>query len=225
MELLDDIYLSTAYFPPVAWFGLAARAKRVHIEACEHFPRQTYRNRFSILSAQGELKLSMPLLRPKGSKTPIREVEAAFLEKWQNMHWRSLESCYNASPFFLYYQDDVKELIYAIKPGDKLLEINDKIIQYFAEKCALKTSFVFTEKFEVPSESPSDWRYRLSPKKSDLIPESCFPEYYQVFENQVFHPNLSILDALFNLGPELPAYVGEVGKLKVGKLKVRKWES
>ena len=60
--------------------------------------------------------------------------------------------------------------------------------------------FDYTSVFEPIDIMENDFRYKITPKK-----ESCFAvkEYNQVFDNgQGFVPGMSIIDLVFNMGPE-----------------------
>ncbi|MDL2254890.1 WbqC family protein, partial [Bacteroidales bacterium OttesenSCG-928-J16] len=103
----------TAYMPPVSYFALLARRDVLEVETRETFPKQSWRNRCSIATAQGVLDLTIPVVKPYGNRTQTKDVLIDARQKWQNNHWRAIESAYNKSPYFFYFQNKLKELIYS----------------------------------------------------------------------------------------------------------------
>ncbi len=198
---------STAYFPPTIYFALLTTYSTVTIEQYETYPKQTYRNRALILSANGVLPLSIPVIRPQGNHTPIGEITISYKESWFIKHWRAIESAYNSSPFFLYYKDEIENILF--NPYPKLLDLNTELLRFFIKKLRISTSIEFSKDFAPIANQPNDFRYVLSPKTS--YSSIVFPEYYQVFEDRYgFQSNLSILDVLFNLGPEAGNYIKQI---------------
>ena len=190
----------TAYMPPLVYFALLPKCDTIVIEAQETFPKQTWRNRTTILSAQGVLNLSIPVIKPHGNRTITADIQIDATQKWQNNHWRAIESAYNKSPYFFHYKDAIKSLIYSNEKS--LLEYNNAFLRFFLTCFKMEKNIVFTEKY-IPLPEDEDLRLRLSPKKPSLLSSDQFPVYYQVFSDRFpFVPNLSVLDLLVNEGPE-----------------------
>ncbi len=160
------------------------------IDYGEHYVKQTYRNRFTVLSAGGKKDLSIPVIRPKGNKTPTLEILVSPEMNWKRDHWRTLLAGYSSAPYFEHYQEEVKNLIF--QPNEKLVKFNENCLSYIDSVLALglkyDVSTVFIE------EAKSDFRnFNFEPNEL---------HYKQVqFDQKGFEPNLSILDALFCLGP------------------------
>lgn len=192
--------LSTAYLPPVLYFRKIAKSPGIFLEKQEHFVKQTYRNRCYILGANGVLALIIPLVNTH-EKTPISEIRIAYNQNWQQQHWKSIESAYRNSPYFIYYADELREF-YAGKPP-YLLEYNTSLLKVLLRLLKIETEILFTE--EYLKEASDDHRYDISPKN---LRAGIFPVYTQVFGEKLgFQSNLSIIDLLFNLGPDSKSYL------------------
>jgi len=180
-------------------------SKKIFIENDEHYTKQTYRNRCLIYTANGSFPLSIPVVRVNGNHTKIRDIEISYFENWQQHHWRSIVSAYNQSPFFLYYMDDL-EVFYKRK-FKFLLDFNMQLTEHVLDCLDLNQKITLTEKYiENNDLLYLDMRNQFSPKKKNT--DILFPEYVQVFgEKHGFIPNLSIIDLLFNEGPNALGYL------------------
>jgi hypothetical protein len=200
--------LPTAYFPSIGQFALAFQAGAYLLETQEHFVKQSYRNRCEIFGANGKQKLVVPVKWRNHS--PMHEVELSYAENWQKLHWKSLESAYRASPFFDFYEEEFRPY-FEQQEIQYLLEWNSQLEQRVCELLDLKIEVKETESYET---SEVDYRKLISPKKKTFSQKLDFPPYLQVFgDKHGFIPNLSILDLLFNLGPESVTYLKRL-KLK-----------
>lgn len=202
---------STAYFPPTAYFAALQQHDHVVIEAKETFPKQTYRNRMDIMTANGVRCLTVPVLRSNHSRT--EEVGIDYRDRWNVIHLRTLTAAYAASPYFLYYKDDLEALL--MQPHPNLIALNQAILQWLLKCLKIDCTVSLTTEWTAPQETPSDgyhdFRTTFSPKIP--YPTDGFKPYYQVFsDRQPFAPNLSILDLLFNLGPEAKEYLKNITK-------------
>jgi hypothetical protein len=201
----QSVLLSSAFFPPVGWFSLLLRYS-VFIESQENFQRQTYRNRCVISSERGTLPLTVPVNKPGGNHTSVTEVRIFNGEKWYLKHWRAIQSAYEASPYFLYYSDDIKPFFSG--EYENIFDFNLEIIKKLCDLIEITPQFEITTSFEKKPKNHYDLRQAFSPKKTV---SGHFPIYPQVFiDRHGFIPNLSILDVLFNLGPESKSYLARV---------------
>lgn len=198
---------STAYFAPVQYYWHWRRSERPMVEACEHYLKQTWRNRCLIGTANGPLVLSLPV-EGNVEKNGIRDIRLSDHGNWQHVHWNSIESAYNSSPFFEYYADDLRPF-FERKPSF-LFDFNEDIRKKMCELLEIEASSQQTTEYLPEREITDGWadlRNIIHPKK---FADSIFkPEpYYQVFDRKFgFQPNLSILDLLFNMGPEAILYL------------------
>ncbi len=204
-----NVLLSTTYFPPIEYFVEIISHDKAIIDIHETYPKQTWRNRCNIFSANGNISLTIPVEKPFGNQTKTMQIKISKHAAWQKNHWRSIESAYRNSPYFLYYMDLVEHLIME-SDSDFLYKKNDKILKSILNETGIKTEIEFTHDFVVDNSEYADYRFSISPKAKDKKgkKEIVFETYYQVFADKYgFLPNLSILDLLFNLGPESIQYL------------------
>ena len=182
--------LTTTYFGNVAWYWELVHAKQpVYIEACENYVKQTMRNRCVIATANGTQTLSVPVesarsAEQKGAMT-IRDVRISDHNNWRHQHWQALSSAYGSSPFFEFYADDIAPFFE--KKWDFLFDYNMEIMHKMCELIDISPDIRLTETYD----------------SSPVSPSGSSTPYYQVFKSRHgFIPNLSILDLLFNMGPE-----------------------
>jgi hypothetical protein len=201
------VVLSTAYFPPVPWFSVIAENENVLIEQNENFTKQTYRNRCEILSSNGKLALVVPLVKDHGKKTQVDKIKIDYSAPWQRIHLYAIRSAYGKTPFFIHYFDEVKEII---ESGEETLwGLNKRTIEFFANTFGIKQPQPTTD-FIKEYSAGCDLRNSISPKsKSNPNSRSVsHSEYFQAFSEKFgFVPGLSIIDLLFNVGPDVMEYL------------------
>lgn len=219
--------LSTAYLPPIEYFVAMANSARVEIESGEMYQKQSYRTRCHINGANGLLVLTLPVLRSaakggEGSshKLPTAQLMIDYSKPWLLQHKRALEAAYMSSPFFEYYMDDIYEILGSGE--NSLLKMNTRLTVKIAELVGIETeirindgNFIMPGSAELQERGIADFRDTIHPKKPALLMESLKMNkpYWQVFTNkQGFVPNLSILDLLFNEGPNSISYLESEAK-------------
>jgi hypothetical protein len=207
---MSSILLSTAYFPPISWIASVIQSESISIEIHETFPKQTYRNRCNIATASGILGLTVPVKKTNGNHTKTEDILIDYSTGWQQLHWRSVVTAYNKSPYFLYYRDLLEPIFE--KKHQSLVELNDELISLLLKAlgCHSKKPVYTREYFH--EVDMADLRNTFHPKlnRTDHNPVAM-PRYIQVFEEKLgFIPDLSIIDLLFNLGPEAHDYLGKI---------------
>lgn len=196
---MSEVYLSTAYLAPVQYYTKLLRYDTIRLEAYENFPKQTYRNRCVIAAANGPLTLSVPVEKSETLKCLTRDIRVSDHGNWRHLHWNALVSAYNMSPFFEYYADDFAP--FYERKYDFLIDFNEAIQQLVCQLLDIEIRVILTDHYE--PEVPNDFREAIRPKHTIEDPTFRPEPYYQVFQEKFgFLPNLSIVDLLFNMGPE-----------------------
>ena len=228
--------LSTAYFPPVSYFAAMAEEMEglsnrldgssslelspsvVYIEACENYQKQSYRNRCRFYAADGVQALTFPVVHEGGThKLPISEIKVDYSTPWLQQHERAIVSAYRTSAYFEYYQDELFGILES-RP-ERLFDLNMALIRFFTEKTGLCVDIRVTEDYSrdgavlQPDGSETlcdDLREKIHPKRTNNILSDLGLEkpYFQVFSGKYgFQPDLSIMDLLFNEGPDSILYL------------------
>lgn len=214
---------STAYFPPVSYFAAMAQdmsglvRKRsdddislelspsvVYIEACENYQKQSYRNRCRFYAADGVQSLSFPIVHEGGThKHPVSEIKIDYKTPWVQQHEKAIISAYRTSAYFEYYQDELFEILR--RRPEKLLDLNMDLLRFFIEKTGIAVDLRVTDIYENQKDGIEDLRDIIHPKHSNSILSDLGLDrpYFQVFAPKFgFKEDLSIMDLLFNEGPD-----------------------
>jgi hypothetical protein len=196
--VLNNPLLSTAYLAPIEYYAILLQETDCSIELHEHFVKQSIRNRCDIYGSNGKLQLTIPKQRKGSSKTIIKEIQISYKQDWQKQHWTAIQSAYNSSPFFEYYQDELHPFFETKET--LLVGFNQKLQKVILGLLQQEDNTSFTKEFQHQG-SFSDFRNHKFKSKN-------LQRYDQVFmEKHGFIANLSILDLLFNLGPESGDYL------------------
>lgn len=194
----------TSYFPSISLMASMLRSESLTIEVCETFPKQTDRNRTVIVTANGPMTLSVPIVRRDGNHTTTGRIGISYAEPWNRNHWRAIVTAYSSSPFFLYYRDDIEEAL--MRHYDNLIDLNDTLTTILLHKLKCPKTINHTTDFVRDVNVNKDYRNRYSYKHPESLPD--IPAYEQVFgDRMAFNGNVSVLDTLFNLGPEAKDYL------------------
>lgn len=200
----QSVLLSSAYLAPIEYYQAIAQNDATIIEQYDHFEKQTYRNRCRILTCNQVMDLVVPIIRPK-ERCPFKEIKISYTEKWQQTHWRAIESAYNKSPFFEYYKEDYEPFF--TKKYDYLIDLNQGLLKTTMELIHLYAPISLSETYQKGDElvGITDMRRSFHPKQ---IHTKTNKPYFQVFDQKFgFQPHLSIIDLLFNMGPETILYL------------------
>lgn len=196
------VLLATAYWPNLHYFYYVLNGDEIMVENHEHYQKQSFRNRTQLLSANGVLDLNIPVGKKK-DKELVSQVEISYTERWQIKHWRAITSAYRNSPYFEYFEDDIRQF-YDTK-YELLFDYNLQQLKTIFRILKLKKEILVTLDYEKDPAGLLDLRALIHPKKDPGEDKKVGPllsrPYYQTFGNKFgFTCNLSILDLLFNTG-------------------------
>lgn len=198
------ILLPIFYLPPISWFSVFLTPENeIIFEQYENFPKQTYRNRTNIYGANGKLSLIIPM-NHDGTRV-LKNIKVSTREKWKKLHWKSIKTAYQTTPYFEYYEDELEKIF--TFSSNSLLEFNLHALQIIQK--ILKTEKKYTLSTEYFKEPDAvDYRNRFSAKENNSV---LLEEYFQSFSDKYgFISDLSILDLICNKGPEAVTYIKNV---------------
>ncbi len=218
------LLLETAFMPPVSYFAAIAEEftlsygrvvslvpARLRLEACENYQKQSYRNRCRIYAAGGVESLTLPVVHEGGtSSLPIREIRVDWSRDWLPRMERAIVSAYESSPYFEYYRDSLFDILES-RP-EKLFDLNISLIHYFLGKIGISADIDFSTEYERPGETAPgirDLRGIIHPKRPSILQTE--KPYWQVFAAKYgFKSDLSVMDLLFNEGPDSISYLKKI---------------
>lgn len=189
--------LHPTYFPSISHFVALLQAENIIFEVEDNFQKQTNRNRTYIYSPNGIQLLNIPVKHSKTAHQKTKDIQIETEFDWQKQHFKSLEAAYRSSPFFEYFEDDIRPIFE--KKHQFLMDLNFEVFELLTKCLRIKLDYTTTTEYfhEVDSNSVQDFRFLANGKKDT----SAFESYQQVFDDKHgFINNLSILDLLFNEG-------------------------
>ena len=202
--MIMKILLPIFYLPPVSWFAVFLKEENeIVLEQYENFPKQTFRNRTNIYGANGRLSLIIPI-NHSGERV-MKDIKVSHRENWQKLHWKSIKTAYQSSPYFEFYEDKLQKIFEF--ESDSLIQFNLNALKIVLD--ILKTEKAYSlniEYVKIPLEE--NYREKFSAKKESEIE---MEEYYQTFTDKMgFMKDLSILDLICNKGPETLTYLKNI---------------
>ena len=197
---MESVLTHPLYLAPVPLYVHLYAADRFVIDDVSPFVKQTYRSRAAIASESGAQQLTIPVVHD-GGRVAMRDVRISEHGNWRHQHWNAIVSAYRKSPFFEYYADDFAHF-YEEKDGF-LMDFNLRLHGMVSELLGLERGVEFLSARDVDAAAVSDLRNIAEPKVLASMRGVGELPYYQVFaQRNGFIPSLSIVDLLFNTGPE-----------------------
>lgn len=211
MSNIDILIIENQYFPNINWFKNSFYAKHVLFLPSEPYKKMSFRNRTIICGANGLINLSVPIIKGRNQKVPFRDIKISYEENWQINHWRSLISCYGKSPFFYFYEFELRKLFE--KRVTFLFDMNLEILDWLKKVTELPAEIIIKREQDLKTDNLEvvNMTDRCLPKNFQM--DLPLIKYPQVFEDRIgFQANLSILDMIFNVGTEVSGLLGSTNR-------------
>jgi len=202
------VLLPSSYLAPVEWYWQMNRSERCLVEHYDNFQKQTYRNRCLIATTSGVQALVIPVERSHGQKTLTCDIRISDHGSWRHLHWNAICSAYGESAFFDYVADDLRP--FYEKRYEFLVDFNADLCRAICRIIDIEPRFEPTSHYinDPAAEGLADYREAIRPKHPRPTAGFAPRPYYQVYAQKFgFHPNLSILDMVMNLGRETALYL------------------
>jgi len=208
--LTKNAAIEAQFFPPVGFFSIYAKFNQIYLLKSERFEKQTYRSRCRILGSNKVQNLTVPVQKGK-TQLISGQVKVIYRDNWQVQHLRTIAAAYGRAPYFDHYFPQVEELM--LKRHDSIYQFNLHTIRWAEKQLGFESAVEWGESYE--SFDGVDLRSIIHPKRPCAVEidgfsignESNLKPYFQCFDHSGFVPNLSILDLLFNMGPEARTYL------------------
>lgn len=180
--------IKTVYFPPLSVVQSLFKTGQIVIDASEHYQKNSFRNRCYLASSQGKIILSVPLKKGKNQQMPIRDVQIAYDYDWVRQHLRTIGNNYKRAPYYEYFMPEIERILQS--RHTLLIDLNWDILLFICRVFRWSPSIAYSIEFN-KIENQDTHTFHSIP-------------YPQLFENKFpFIPDLSILDLLFCMGPQI----------------------
>lgn len=192
--------------PPISFFAYLLKAikseRMVYLEYNENYIKQTFRNRAYIATKTGLQTLSIPIESNDGIKTKTKDIIISEHGNWRSQHIHAIQTSYGTCPYFEYYADEIFEVIR--NTDNSLWSINKSLIDIIIKDLGIDITFNYTQNFCIDDDSIEDYRFIINPKKQLIELDVSNIKYYDTIgsRQEVWIQKLSIIDLLFNMGPE-----------------------
>ena len=179
--------------------------EKVIIDLGENYPKQTWRNRYDVPGPNGLLQLTIPVVGTKGQKVPAGQILIDNQQPWADQHRKTLRAAYGSAPFFEHYAPAIEDLL--SKRYRLLTDFNRATLKLIQNWLSLSGETSLSNSWIEPGSDNLDLRPYFKPAHFKELKFDTH-EYIQVFTDRFnFIPNCSVLDLIFNLGPESRTYL------------------
>ncbi len=198
-SIYKSLITENQFFGTINYIKTLFQFSDILFEQYDSFPKASFRNRCVIAGSNGLVNLSLPLVMGRDHRVLTKDVRIDYSGRWQKEHIRTLVSCYNRSPYFEYYRDDVQRLLE--ERQEFLLDKHLRILEWLQKTLDWQPVYALTQTWLRQYDAAYlDLRNQELPRNFQSVPGPV--RYSQVFEDRIgFQPNLCILDLLFCAGP------------------------
>lgn len=225
--------IQSNYIPWKGYFDIINMVDEFILYDTEQYSRRDWRNRNKIKTPKGLLWLTIPVEVKGKFFQKINETKIC-VKDWNKKHWKTITLNYAKAKYFKEYKEYFEEL-YLSCNEEYLSEINFKFINAINQLLGIKTKIRWSMEFDLPEgknekliaickqcnaniylSGPAAKHYleeELFKKegiKVEWMDYSGYPEYPQLY--QPFEHGVSIIDLIFNTGPEATKYMKSFGE-------------
>lgn len=188
------LILPATYLPNIEYVARLIAAGDDYIIDCgEHYIKRSVRNRTTIMTANGVLDLTVPVVNANRPRTPMHKMKIDYSKPWQHQHWVAICSAYRSSAYFDYLAEMLEP--FYTNHYSSLVEFNLAILSRLLSFMGYNTPLRTTTEYITAAEGDIDMR----PKQFQS--DFSTPHYFQLFSDRhPFAENISILDLLMSEG-------------------------
>ncbi len=191
------------YLPQISWFKEVIHEHEITLEQHDNWQKSSFRNKTVIAGANELQTLSIPIIGGREQKTTYKDIRICYTDRWQQVHLTAIKSAYSSAPFFEHYVDYFSP--FYEKKTEFLFDYNFELLQLCFKLLKTERKILRTDDYKKEIPDALDIRNSYNTKKEIFKPSKS---YIQVFsERQGFQPNVSVIDLLFNEGPETVKYI------------------
>jgi len=221
------VILQSNYIPWKGYFDLMHDADEFILLDDRQYTRQDWRNRNQVKAENGPQWITIPVIGKFGQRI---DQTAVANRGWAAKHWKTLVQLYRSAPHFNTYAERIEALYRVAADEHMLSRVNrlflEEIKNILGLATPLKWSSEFpetegkTERLITLCRAAGAGRYISGPAARSYIEPALFeqagvelvfksydgyPEYPQ--QHPPFAPGVTVLDLLFNVGPDAPWYI------------------
>lgn len=210
------------YLPWLGLFHKIALAELFCVFDIVQYQKKDYNNRNQIKTHTGPIWLSVPVESKNHLQTNICDIKIVH-DGWNNKHAKSIRHSYNKAPFFKDYIGQLEEILIG-RTYVYLTDLNTDMLRMFLQMLCIEIPLVKASDYEfvgrksdlvldmcvklkadayIFGEQGKDYADAESFARAGIsiyFQKYIHPSYPQI--NGAFVPYMSIIDLLFNAGPE-----------------------
>ncbi len=220
--------IQSNYIPWKGYFDVINSVDEFILFDDMQYTRRDWRNRNKIKTPSGTAWLTIPVESKGKYLQKIRETVVSDCS-WAAQHWQSIQNFYARAPFFNDYRDLFEDL-YLNCAETLLSRINHRFLTAICRTLNIATPITWSMQYEIVDgkterlvslcKQAGATHYISGPAARDYIDPALFereeiglefydytgyPEYRQLYPP--FRHDVTMLDLLFNAGPETPRYM------------------